>query len=166
MTIKNFDDFETNELYAIFRHIYITSDLMSDDFDRKFRDMAQFRNYYTQILRQSGSFLHVALLDGKPAGYIVLEANPAAKLCHTAWLNMGIVERFRRQGIGIRLVETAIERAKTEGKIEIVYLMVRIDNTAAVQLYKKTGFETLTRLEKDTKIGGDYYDGVLMRRWV
>jgi len=83
MTIKNFDDFETNELYAIFRHIYITSDFMSDDFDRKYRDIGQFRNYYTQILRQPGSFLHVALLDGKPAGYLVLKANPAAKLCHT-----------------------------------------------------------------------------------
>ncbi len=166
MTIKNFDDFETNELYAIFRHIYITSDLMSDDFDRKFRDMAQFRNFYIQILRQPGSFLHVALLDEKPAGYLVLEANPAAKLNHTAWLTMGTAERFRRQGIGIQLVETAIERAKDEGKIEIIYLMVRADNTAAVQLYKRTGFDQLARLEKDTKIGADYYDGLLMRRWV
>lgn len=166
MTIKNFDDFEPNELYAIFRHIYITSDFMSDNFDRKFKDMLQFRNHYNQILRQPGSFLLVAMIDEKPAGYLVLEANPASKLQHTAWLNMGIVDRFRRQGIGIHLVETAIERTKREGKVEIIYLMVRSDNAGAVQLYKKTGFEVLTRLEKDTKIGSDYYDGMLMRKLV
>lgn len=166
MTIKDFHDFETNELYAIFRHIYITSDFMSDDFDRKFRDMAQFRNYYNQILHQPGSFLMVALVEDKPAGYLVMEANPASKLSHTAWLNMGITERFRRQGIGIQLVEAAINRLKNEHKIEIIYLMVRSDNTPALQLYKRTGFETLAHLEKDTKVGSEYYDGILMRRYV
>lgn len=166
MIIKDFNDFDTNELYAIFRHIYITSPFMSDNFDRKFNSIIDFRNYYHQILRQNGSFVMVTLVDKRPAGFLVLASNPAEKLNHTAWLNMGILESFRRKGIGVQLVESAIERARKENLIEIIYLMVRADHTGAVQLYRKTGFEVIARLEKNTKIGNDYYDGLLMRKFV
>lgn len=166
MTIKSFHDFETPELYAIIRHIYITSEFMSDDFDRKFRGIAQFRDHYTNILMTPGSFLMVAMSEDKPVGYLVMDVNPAERLRHTAWLSMGIAERYRRKGFGIQLVEAAIEKAKQEAMIEIVYLMVRSDHFGALQLYKKTGFETLAMLEKDTKIGDEYYDGVLMRRYL
>ena len=40
--------------------------------------------------------------------------------------------------------------------------MVRADNFAAVKLYQQKGFETLATLEKDTKIGNQYFDGILM----
>jgi ribosomal protein S18 acetylase RimI-like enzyme len=166
MTIKSFHDFETPELYAIIRHIYLTSEFMSDDFDRKYRSMAQFRDHYTNILNTPGSFLMVAMSEDKPVGYLVMDVNPAERLRHTARLTMGVVARYRRKGFGIQLVDAAIEKAKQEGNIEIVYLMVRSDHFGALQLYKKTGFETLAMLEKDTKIGDEYYDGVLMRRFV
>ena len=166
MNIKNFHDFQPEELYAIFRHVYLTSSFMSDDFDRKFSHPIQFKNHYLQILDRPGAFLLVAMIDEKPAGYLVLEPNSAQNLKHTAWLNMGIIDRFRGQGIAVKLVEEAYERAKSDGIIEIIYLMVRSDNSAALQLYKKTGFEILARLERDTKIGEVYYDGIMMRRFV
>jgi hypothetical protein len=36
----------------------------------------------------------------------------------------------------------------------------------AINLYKDYGFETLTVLEYDTKIGTSYYNGLLMRKFV
>jgi len=166
MVIKNFQDFHHNELYAIFRHIYLTSSFMSDDFDLIFNNSVSFKNYYQQILDRPGSFVLIALIDEKPAGYLLLEPNPAMHLKHTALLNMGIIDIFRRQGIGVKLVEAAFERARAEKIIEIIYLMVRSDNFAALQLYKKTGFETLTYLENDTKVGNEYFDGVVMRKFL
>ncbi len=166
MNIKSFHDFHPDELYAIFRHVYLTSSFMSDDFDLKFSSSVQFKNHYQKLLEQPGSFLLIAMVGEKPAGYLVLEPNSAQNLKHTAWLNMGIIDRFRGQGIGVKLVEQAYYRAASEGIIEIIYLMVRSDNFAALQLYKKTGFEMLARLEKDTKIGDEYYDGILMRKFI
>jgi len=43
--------------------------------------------------------------------------------------------------------------------------MVRADNFATVKLYQQKGFETLAKLEKDTKIGNQYFDGILMRKF-
>jgi len=166
VSIHQFKDFKTAELFAIFRHIYLTSDFMSDDFDTRFRSVNQFGDYYRNMLRQPGSFLLVATMSGNPVGYITIKANEATRLKHTAWLNMGIVENFQRKGIGRQLVLSALQRAKAEGVVEIIYLMVRADHFGAVKLYENTGFEKLSRLDKDTKIGYEYFDGVLMRRFV
>jgi ribosomal protein S18 acetylase RimI-like enzyme len=63
------------------------------------------------------------------------------------------------------LVDAAFEKIRNEKNIEIVYLMVRADNFAAVKLYQQKSFETVAKLEKDTKIGNHYFDGILMRKF-
>jgi ribosomal protein S18 acetylase RimI-like enzyme len=166
ITTKEFTDFNRCELYAIFRYVYLTSDFMSDDFDLKFPTVTDFETYYNAILRRAGSFLLIAMYDKRPVGYLLLEANPAIRLKHTAHLTMGLVEQFRGKGIGNSLLEAAIQRAAKEKIIEIIYLTVRADHPGAIKLYQKAGFEKLIRLEKDTKIGNDYYDGLMMRKFL
>lgn len=166
ITIRQFQDFKTAELFAIFRHIYLTSDFMSEDFDVKFPGVESFSNYYQGILKNRGSFILIAKIENRPVGYSVIEAGDAARLKHTAWLNMGIAQVYRDRGIGGQLLNAALNKARVEGIIEIIYLMVRADHTSAIKLYLNAGFTQLARLEKDTKIGTEYYDGLLMRRFV
>lgn len=166
LNICNFHEFKTAELFAVFRHIYLTSDFMSDDFDRKFPGIDSFSNHYHSILKKRGSFILIATLGDKIVGYLSLDTNEATRLCHTADLNMGVSENVRSRGIGRALLDSAINRAKADGVVEIIYLMVRADHTGAVRLYKNAGFEKIARLEKDTKIGHDYFDGILMRRLI
>ena len=166
IVIRDFEDFDPGAIYAIIRHIYLTSDFMSDDFDRQFGDVGSFKNHFENLIARKGSFVLVALLDQRPVGYLILERKQQVRLRHTAWLSMGLIEDHRRKGLGSLLVESAMKRAAKEGLIEIVYLMVRADHTGALRLYKKTGFETLATLERDTKIADEYYDGVLMRRFL
>lgn len=164
--IRQFDEFNTGELYAIFRHVYLTSDFMSDDFDMKFPASADFETYYGNIKLRPGSILLIAMFQKSPVGYLVLEANPAKRLKHTAKLTMGLVEKFRGKGIGFSLLDDALKRAVQEKIIEIIYLMVRSDHTGAIKLYEKAGFDNLVRLEKDTKIDNEYYDGIMMRKFL
>ena len=164
VSIKEFQEFDVGEIFAIVRHIYLTSEFMSDDFDRKFPSVDEFNRYFLQVLETPGSFLLVAIFHNKPVGYLVLEANPAKNLCHTAMLNMGVVDKFRGMGVGKYLLAQSLQKVKSEVSIEIVYLMVRADHSGAIRLYKNAGFDTLAKLEKDTKIDGEYYDGLLMRK--
>ena len=166
ITITQIKEFRSTSLYVLVRNIYLTSEFMSDDFDRKFQGVKQFKDYYTNMLRLPGSFLLGAFIDQGPLAYLSVEVNPATKLNHTATLNMGIVENFRGKGIGKKLVKAAIEKAKSEGIIEIFYLMVRADHNAAINLYESSGFKEIARLEKDTKISNEYFDGILMRMFV
>lgn len=166
VTIREFHEFKTAELFAVFRHIYLTSDFMSDDFDRKFPGIEAFSNCHHSILKKCGSFILIATLGERIAGYLIVDTREASRLSHTAELNMGVSENLRNRGIGSALVNAALHKAKADGVVEIIYLMVRADHTGAVKLYENAGFEKIVRLEKDTKIGHEYYDGILMRRFV
>jgi ribosomal protein S18 acetylase RimI-like enzyme len=79
---------------------------------------------------------------------------------------MGVGSTQRRRGLGRRLLAEALARLATGGIVEIVYLMVRADHEAAIALYAAAGFERLATLQRDTRIGERYFDGVLMRRFV
>ncbi len=166
ITIKQIKDFQIAWFFNLVRNIYLTSEFMSDDFDRKFQGKKQFDEYYSNMLRHPGSFLLGVFSDQGPAGYLSVEVNPATKLSHAAQMNMGIIETYRGKGFGRQLVKVAMEKAKSEGIIEIIYLMVRADHYAAIKLYEASGFDELARLEKDTKIGSEYFDGILMRKFV
>jgi len=166
ISIKQIKDFQLAGLFDLVRKIYLSSKFMSDDFDRKFPGIAQFDAYYKNMLRQHGSFVLGAFNNQDAVGYLSVEVNPATKLRHTAHLNMGVDEAFRGKGVGCQLLRAAIEKARSEAIIEIIYLMVRADHFGAIKLYESSGFKELARLEKDTKIDNEYFDGILMRKFV
>ncbi len=156
---------EESGFYELIREVYKTSAFMSEDFDEKFPSFSIFQIFCRQVDQTPGGFLLVAIHDENPAGYLSLEPKRAFRLKHTAWLNMGVLEKHRGKGIGKMLVDASFEKIKTEKTIEILYLMVRADNFPAVNLYQQKGFETVATLEKDTKIGSQYFDGILMRKF-
>jgi ribosomal protein S18 acetylase RimI-like enzyme len=165
-TIKDYHEFDAKELYAIVRHVHLTTNFMSDDFDRKYLDVTAFAKYHQELLYRAGSMMLIALSDNRPIGYLTIEANAASRQQHTARLTMGMVENYRKKGIGRQLLQAALERLENTKVIEILYLMVRADHVAAINLYESLGFKTLVRLSRDTKIGNEYYDGILMRRFI
>jgi GNAT superfamily N-acetyltransferase len=59
--------------------------------------------------------------------------------------NVAVLDCFRRQGIGHRLVEAALDAIASRGG-EVAYLYVREDNMPALQLYAKLGFTEVDRV--------------------
>lgn len=71
--------------------------------------------------------------------------------------NIFILEQYRNQGIGSKLIEYLLEKCKI---CENITLEVRKDNERALRLYKKYGF-------KEVALRKNYYndiDGILMMR--
>lgn len=163
--IDDYKSIDESALFKLIREVYQTSGYMSEDFEEKFPSLSSFQDFLKQIEKTPGAFLHLALYNGQPAGYLVIEPKQASLLKHTAWLNMGVLEKHRGKGIGKLLVDAVFEKTRSENIIEIVYLMVRADNIPAVKLYEQKGFEIVAVLEKDTKIGDEYFDGILMRKF-
>ena len=76
-------------------------------------------------------------------------------------LTVGVVPQARRQGIGARLLAMLLDEATQRGAVE-AFLEVRVDNTAAQQLYEQARFVRVG-------IRRGYYaegrvDAVVMRR--
>lgn len=84
----------------------------------------------------AGAPFFVAESDGEFAGYI--SGDIAADECEMS--NIAVVEKFRRNGIGNKLVKALISALQKKG-VTAVFLLVREDNTCAQALYGKCGFE-------------------------
>lgn len=80
---------------------------------------------------------------------------------HSGQLGMGVQKRFRRMGIGTKLIEQALRKAKAKG-LERVELKVFASNTAAIKLYEKLGFVVEGVKKKARKLDGAYDDLVEM----
>ena len=165
LRIKYLNELNGAEIYSLLENVYSTTDSMSEEFHEKFPDIYSCIGYFEEILRLPGGVVLFLEFKGLLCGYVSVKPRHQAKIKHTSELNMGIHSEFRGKGIGKFLLQNAVDRVQEEGIIEIIYLMVRSDNVPAISLYEKSGFEKLAVLEKDTKIGNIYLDGILMRKF-
>ena len=77
-------------------------------------------------------------------------------------IDIRVVERFRRTGIGESLLTQSFEKLRLS-KIRSVFLEVRSSNTAALALYEKLGFAMMGRRENYYKTAAGREDALTMR---
>jgi len=80
---------------------------------------------------------------------------------HRGNLGMGLLPKFRGQGIGTKLLDAVLSRAKDFG-LEKVELHVYTSNIPAIALYKKFGFEQEGLIKKYRKLDEQYFDSLAM----
>lgn len=94
---------------------------------------------FANLLRTPGTDALLAV-DEYPAGFVIVRtAGGEAEI-----LSLGVVPGARRLGLGNRLVEAAIGRARSEGA-QTLFLEVAADNKAAHALYAASGFNAVGR---------------------
>lgn len=99
-----------------------------------------------QILRNPRYFSDVVEVEGKIAGWSV---SFLWKRSRTPWgriYGLAISPHFQGRKLGQMLLMHAIDRLREQG-IETIVLEVRIDNAAAIKLYKKFGFAHFRNIE-------------------
>lgn len=108
----------------------------------------------------------IAEVDGKLVGAIDFKNGNKEKISHQGAFAMTILPEYRNYGIGRALLETLINWAKNNSKIEKVCLEVMEDNLGAIQLYKNLGFFEEERKAKVVKLDDGYQDLILMALFV
>jgi ribosomal protein S18 acetylase RimI-like enzyme len=150
-------------VFDLIQSVYRSADTFAADFAQEYPSLAALSERLGDIRKRPGSLFLVVREGSELLGYLFIVPRMAAKLRHTADLNMGMRAEARGRGLGGALCKAAQSQLRRDRIIEIVYLMVRADNDPAIQLYKNYGFEELALLKQDTKVAERYYDGVLMR---
>lgn len=110
---------------------------------------------FIAAVQEAGGVHVVAVRAGEIIGWCDIAPSPYEGMRHAGRLGMGVQKIHRGQGIGPRLLESAIQKAFAS-HIDRIELEVFASNRAAVSLYEKFGF----RLE-GRKIGGRKLDGVV-----
>ena len=84
---------------------------------------------------------------------------------HRGALGMGLLSEFRGLGLGSKLLSAVLDHAKSFG-LEKVELSVYTSNVAAIALYKKFSFEQEGLIRKYRKLDGQYFDCLVMGKFL
>lgn len=162
-TIRSASRSDVEAMFALLRSVYESTDMMCDSFAEKYPAISVLEDTFDDLASIKGAQFLVAEDTTGFTGYVMIEPLKQVKLAHTAHLTMGVHPRSRGKSVGKLLLTEALKRIEEQPIIEILYLHVREDNEPAVKLYNAFGFETIARLERDTKIGDRYFTALMMR---
>jgi len=96
-------------------------------------------------------------------GAVGLSFDTRAKAKHKSTLfGMYVPDKFRKQGVGRRLIEEALRYARTRADTTITQLTVTAGNTPALSLYESAGFVQFGTEPFAVRIGTEYVSKVHM----
>lgn len=124
--------------------------------------IARVRRFVLDSLREGAT--HFVALDGDAVvGWCDVRPRPQPTMRHCGVLGMGVIDGYRRQGLGGRLLAMTLDGAFA-GSVRRVELTVRTDNHAAISLYRRHGFETEGTCRQALLVDGACHDLLLMAR--
>ena len=110
----------------------------------------------------SGNWPHlVAMKDNQVIGWCDIAPLDRPIFAHIGALGIGILANYREQGIGKKLLKTALEKAQQKGLTRIE-LTVREQNHLAIALYEQFGFVKEGIHKNGVCINGIYENHVFM----
>lgn len=122
----------------------------------------QEKDWINLFLTSENSLLLIAEFDNEIIGNIDLTGSRRKMMQHTAVIGIGMLQDWRNSGLGTILLKSAIEWAKENSILEILWLQVYTDNKLGLALYQKMGFEENGIMKNFFKHDGKYFDNLTM----
>jgi len=112
-----------------------------------------------------GLFLLVACVDGEVVGNLGLETYPnRPRVRHAGSIGMAVRDDWQGRSVGTALMGAALDLADNWLNLSRIELRVYADNSAAVALYKRFGFEIEGNHRCYAFRDGEYVDAYSMAR--
>lgn len=106
----------------------------------------------------------VAIYDGVVVGMGSMHPEKNQRRSHVASLGMGVADSFSGRGIGTALLTELLHMSDNWLNILRLELSVYCDNTAAIRLYKKFGFDIEGTMRAHAFRNGEFVDSYAMAR--
>ncbi len=110
---------------------------------------------------QNGVPQVVAIDEGHVVGWCDIQSAWHPTLKHAGSLGMGLLPPYRGQRLGERLFQACLALAMKQGMTRIE-LEARVDNVAAIALYKRLGFQHEGLKLRGMRVDGAYINTVMM----
>ncbi len=121
--------------------------------------------YVKQVIDNRQPLFVVVTLDGEVVGWCDILPAGRPLHAHVGVLGMGLTGPYRGQGIGRRLIDVTLAKARRLG-LWRTELSVYADNTPAIRLYQTVGFEIEGTKKQETQIDGRFIDVLMMAKLV
>jgi RimJ/RimL family protein N-acetyltransferase len=122
--------------------------------------LAQTREFVMGMI-EKGGLQFVALANREVVGWCDIQRHGFPSRAHRGTLGMGIVPAYRGRGVGLRLIQATLARARLDRFVR-VELDVHADNARAIALYEKVGFVREGVARDAVLVDGEYRDAIYM----
>ncbi len=142
MTIDDANEADLPEIVAIYNEVITTSTAV---FSERPVTLERQRDWLN-ARRANGYPVIVARADGAVAGFASYgEFRPWPAYRHTVEHSVYVAAARRRQGVGRRLLEELLDRARSEGR-HVVVAGIDAGNDPSLRMHEQLGFEHVGRL--------------------
>lgn len=157
-TLDPFEPKDEKALYEIFREVVDTGSQFP-------YECSSIEEFHKQFFTQQGQVYVCHSLDGAVMGGFYLRANFSGRSKHIANAAYMIRSTSRGKGIGSLLIKASLHLAKSLGLHAMQFNMVLSQNTLAVKLYERLGFNIAGTLPQAVRNSdGSFQDGYVMHR--
>lgn len=119
--------------------------------------------HWLEGIQATQRFEIVALREGEMGGFGGLYVLGDGQ-SHSGWIFLGVRQRFQGCGVGSALMHLLTSTARVFVGLERLQLTVFSDNTAAIRLYRKFGFEIEGWHRNYARRGENFVDALTMAR--
>lgn len=135
ITVRHSEAADATQLHQL----YAQTPLYTDTLQLPFSPSTTWEKRLSEVT--PGTFSLVACDGEHIAGQITLQINPSLRRRHVATFGMGVDAHYHGRGVGSQLLTAITDLCDNWLNIRRIELTVFTDNTAALALYRKFGFE-------------------------
>lgn len=132
--------------------------------DRIHSKRQEEEEYLSKVLkgiRKNDAISEGAFVDHRMIGNSSIIRRSSDDIKHTGLLGIGILDGYRGDGLGQRMLRILLGQARRVG-ITLVELEVFSDNRRAIHVYKKLGFKVAGRVPGKVRRNGGSTDVIIM----
>ena len=159
---RNIEKVDTESLWNMMNQLDYETKFMLYEPGERVKNLARLQGTVDNAV--NGNDLCYLAVDGNEIiGYIVAQIGNVRKTKHSAYIVIGIREKYRNRGIGTEFFKKINEWAEEKNLVRLE-LTVICNNEIALNLYKKNGFEIEGIKRKAMYIDGEYVDEYYMSK--
>ncbi|MEX3623039.1 N-acetyltransferase family protein [Viridibacillus arvi] len=162
VTIKEATKNDAQQMINFYNVVGGETDFLSFGKNEFNRDVEEYKKFIDSTSLEQNSIILIATLKDEIIGIASINSSQKDRTKHVGTLGIVVSEQLVGQGLGRKLMEELINWATSNGVTKKISLVTREDNTFAIELYEKLGFEKEGLLKKDNFINGVYYNTLVM----
>lgn len=159
--IREAKDHEAERLLRLVKQVETESQYMLYGAGERKATVESIRKMIITCATETNSIMLVAEVKGELSGYCFVFGGKANRIGHSAHIVIGILEKYRGQGIGTAFFTEVDQWAKRQG-LHRLELTVMAENEAAIGLYQKAGFVVEGMKKHSIHIDGVFKDEYVM----
>lgn len=162
MKIRRCEINDADNMLKILLELDKETEYMLFEADERPNDINRVKAMINQSIN-GDNLLLIATEDDNIIGFLSAQRGIIRKIKHTAYIVVGIREKFRGKGIGKKLF-CELDLWAKENNISRLELTVMCPNSMAKQLYEKNGFEVEGTKRNSIFMNGKYIDEYYMSK--